>query len=474
MRRCGMLGQSGWCRDASGMLEHASMPHPPLTFSGPVQRSRAAAGAVACAGMLLAGCQVYDFVPVSPLSLGQSSQVTTLEVTPFKPNLLLLVDKSGSMDLPLDQTNLACFTAPGGEVCGQVKTYPCAVATCPTRWSTLTSTLDQFLQDSYSAARYGLTFFPAPPDDDVDNQCDPTLSVAAPIPPGTDDSDSSLQGLANAARAALGGVQSANPMGPTGTGGGTPTGDSLKYFNSHPEAVVDPDRDAYVVLLTDGLPNCNAGLASSVGTPACVCTLQSDQDCIDARPQGIGCLDNQATVDVITELRSSKQITTVVLGFGADTAVAGARDTLQAMAIAGGFPARTCPNQKDPCGPTNPCDLGTGLCSKQYYEATDADSLRAALDAIYSGVGAKACVVPLPETPSDVELISVVVNGTPVLHGPDTWEYRPPGYPDWNPPSLRPNPDGPSLQFIGSLCAALQASSKRDPVRLEIRIVTPV
>lgn len=470
-----MAGKSGWGWDAGGMLGWLlpSMPNSPSTLTAAVQRFWIAPGAVVLAG-LLAGCQVYDFEPVTPLALGQTSQVTTLQVTPFKPNLLLLVDKSGSMDLPLDQTDLACRTAPGGEVCGQVKAYACNVATCPTRWGTLSSTLDQFLQDNYLAARYGLTFFPAPSADDVTQQCTPTLSVAAQIPPTADDSDASLQGLADAARAALAAVQSANPMGPTGTGGGTPTGDSLKYFNAHPEAVVDPARDAYVVLLTDGLPNCNAELASTVGTSSCVCTLQSSQDCLDARPQGIGCLDAQATVDVISELRSAKQITTVVLGFGADTAVAGATQTLQAMAIAGGFTPRACPNKKDPCGPTNPCDLGTGLCSKQYYEATDGDSLRAALDAIYKGIGPKACVVPLPEVPPDVQLISVVVNGTPVLHGPDTWEYRPPGYPDWNPPTLRPNPDGPSIEFLGSLCTTIQASSKKDPIRLEIRLVTPL
>ncbi|HMK72322.1 MAG TPA: adventurous gliding motility lipoprotein CglB [Myxococcaceae bacterium] len=449
------------------------MPTPPSSLAPAIQRIWMAAGAAVLAGPL-AACQVYDFEPVTPLALGQTTQVTTLQVTPFKPNLLLLVDKSGSMDLPVDQTDLACRTAPGGEVCGQVKAYACNVASCPTRWSTLTSTLDQFIQDNYAAARYGLTFFPAPPADDVAQQCTPTLSVAAPIPPTADDSDASLQAMASAARAALASVQSANPMGPTGTGGGTPTGDSLKYFNSHPEAVVDPTRDAYVVLLTDGLPNCDSQLASAVGTPACVCTLQSNQDCIDARPLGIGCLDAQATVDVIGELKSAQQITTVVLGFGADTAVPGATQTLQAMAIAGGFTPRACPNKKDPCGPTNPCDLGSGLCSKQYYEATDGDSLRAALDAIYAGIGPKACVVPLPEVPATVELISVVVDGTPVLHGPDTWEYRPAGYPDWNPPSLRPNPDGPSIQFLGALCTTIQGSSKKDPVRLEIRLVTPL
>lgn len=420
------------------------------------------------------GCQVYDFEPVTPLSLGQTSQVTTLQVTPFKPNLLLLVDKSGSMDLPVDVSNLACFTAPGGEVCGQDKSYPCDVTTCPTRWSTLSTTVTQFLTPppidaGTPSARFGLTFFPEPPDSNVSDQCTPTLSVLAPISISADDSTASLDGLANAAIAALATVQSSNPQGPTGTGGGTPTGDSLKYFNSNPSAVVDPDRDAYVLLLTDGLPNCNADLGPTVGTSACVCTLESDQDCLDARPLGIGCLDNTATVNVISELKSVQKITTVVLGFGADTAAPAASSTLQAMAIAGGFAARLCPNKNQSCGATNPCDLSTGLCSKQYYEATDANSLSAALQQIYAGVGAKACIVPLTETPTNQQLISVLVNGSPVLSGPDTWQYEPAGT---LPPNLAPNPDGPTLQFFGDLCTQIQASSRANPLQLQIRILT--
>jgi hypothetical protein len=447
------------------------MHSPPKPPTPAVLVLRCAAVPALLAAALLAGCQVYDFEPVTPLSLGQTSTVTTLQVTPFKPNLLMLVDKSGSMDLPLDQSDLACRTAPGGEVCGQVKAYACDVSTCPTRWSTLSTTLDGFLQTNYTAARYGLTFFPQPPDNNIAGQCTPTLSVSASIPSTPDDSDTALLALSAAARMALATVQSTNPMGPTGTGGGTPTGNSMKYFNAHPEAVVDADRDGYVVLLTDGLPNCDLGLAASVDNGTCVCTLQSDQDCIDARPKGIGCLDDKATVDVIAELKSAKQITTVVIGFGADTAAPGANATLQSMALAGGFTARACPNKKDPCGPTNPCDLGTGLCSKQYYEATDGDSLRAALDAIYKGIGAKACIVPLPEIPTDAKLISVVVDGTPVLSGPDTWVYQAPGT---LPPELAPSPDGPTLQFLGPLCDQIKASSKRDPIRLEIRMVTPL
>jgi hypothetical protein len=418
---------------------------------------------------LLGACQVYDFEPVTPLALGQTSQVTTLQVTPFKPNLLLLVDKSGSMDLPIDTTNLSCNTAPGGTTCGQDKSFPCNTATCPTRWSTLSTTVTQFLQDPTPSARFGLTFFPQPPDSDVNDQCTPTLSVLAPIPSSFDDSSASLLALADAGVNALATVQSSNPQGPTGTGGGTPTGDSLKYFNSNPAAVVDPVRDAYVLLLTDGLPNCNPDLGPTVGTSSCICTLEDDQDCLDARPLGIGCLDDTATVNVISELKSVQSITTVVLGFGADTSAAAAASTLQAMAIAGGFPTRLCPNKNQDCGPSNPCDLGSGQCSKQYFEATDAASLTAALQQIYAGVGAKACIVPLQEVPSNAQLISVLVNGAPVLSGPTTWAYQPTGS---LPPNLAPNPDGPTLQFFGTLCTQIQASSKANPLQLQIRIVT--
>lgn len=442
--------------------------------SRPTSPLTAVLAALAVPVAALMACQTYDFEPVTPLSLGQTQQTTVLQVTPFKPNLLLLVDKSGSMDLPVDTTVLACYTAPGGEVCGQDKAFPCDAGVCPTRWSTLSSTVTQFLTpppvDAGSpSARFGLTFFPQPPDSNVNDQCSPTLSVLAPIDAGVDDSPASLDALANAAIAALATVQSANPQGPTGTGGGTPTGDSLKYFNSNPGVVVDPNRDAYILLLTDGLPNCNQQLASEVGTSACVCTLESDQDCLDARPQGIGCLDNVATVNVISELKSVLGITTVVLGFGADTAAPAASSTLQAMAIAGGFAPRLCPNKNQSCGADNPCDLSTGQCSKQYYEATDATSLNSALQQIYAGVGVKACIVPLQETPSNAQLISVLVNGTPVLSGPTTWEYQPTGS---LPPNLAPNPDGPTLQFFGDLCAEIQASNKANPLQLQIRILT--
>ena len=58
-----------------------------------------------------------------------------------KPNFMLLVDKSGSMDQPVDPTIPACHVGGiNGPLCGDPqKTNPCDTSVCPTRWSELTS-----------------------------------------------------------------------------------------------------------------------------------------------------------------------------------------------------------------------------------------------------------------------------------------------------------------------------------------------
>ena len=61
-------------------------------------------------GLLLAlgACQTYDFEPVKPLSIGQTQTSVDVQAVANKPNFMLLVDKSGSMDQPVDPTIPAC------------------------------------------------------------------------------------------------------------------------------------------------------------------------------------------------------------------------------------------------------------------------------------------------------------------------------------------------------------------------------
>ena len=52
----------------------------------------------------LGACQTYDFEPVKPLSIGQTQTSVDVQAVANKPNFMLLVDKSGSMDQPVDPT----------------------------------------------------------------------------------------------------------------------------------------------------------------------------------------------------------------------------------------------------------------------------------------------------------------------------------------------------------------------------------
>jgi hypothetical protein len=404
-------------------------------------------------------CQTYDFQPVAPLSVRQTETSENVEATPNKPNIMLLVDKSGSMDQPIDSSLAACHVGGiNGPVCGDpAKQNPCDTSVCPTRWSELTSAISAFLQNKPLIGRYGLSLFPEP---ETQGGCGPTSQVTSPIPSG--DADSDLQTAAGAARTGLLAAV---------TGGGTPTAGSLAYLVTQQPVLKDSSRENIVLLLTDGLPNCDAALNNLAGTAACQCTFgPTPEDCPDTSTPfaGAGCLDADKTVEVVGLLGSAK-IQTFVIGFGADTGAAAARDTLQRMAVAGAIKhPRACPGvpPNQPCAADNPCDLSTGLCTKQYYQATDATSLGNVLESISEVLG-NVCERPLTEIPDDPALLSVTVDGTPYISSPTTWTYVPPT-------GLTPkgNP-GPAVVFVDGqpLCTMLKASTAQKPVRVEIRIL---
>jgi hypothetical protein len=125
------------------------------------------------------------------------------------------------------------------------------------------------------------------------------------------------------------------------------------------------------------------------------------------------------------------------------------------MAEAGGF-VRKCPNTNEDCGAGNPCVLATGLCSEQFFQATDGDALTAALAEIGSTLTQTACVYNLDEVPSNPQLISVVLNGTPYLPGADTWSY---------------DTTKNQIVFEGALCAQLKNNTPQNPVTLDIRLL---
>jgi len=412
----------------------------------------------------IAGCQAYNFEPVVPLAISQTTQGTTVIARQGKANAMLVFDRSGSLWLPIDSTKPACHPDGGTTTCGQFAD-DCPV-TCDTRDRAIKTTMGTFLSNYGTAARFGMVTFPA-----AANEC-AAGTVRVDIPTTSDDATLS------AAAAQINSILQASPP-----SGGTPTAATLASLANYP-GLQDPSTLDTYILITDGVPNCNAQNPHDACNPypnaACQCTLDTGTQapgttaccanpCAPNPPgncapgQGnnpyrqLGCIDQDGTVAAMTNLRTNKGISGFVLGVGDETLGNGV--TLNAMAEAGGFP-RLCPNGTNAeCGTNNPCITATKKCTREYYQAGSSQDLASAMDAIRSNLVKQPCQWTLLQTPSDPQLLSVIVNGQPTQPGPNTWSYVP----------------GPPPQVVfadsGSICQQLKNSSPTNPVTLEFRIL---
>lgn len=390
---------------------------------------------------LAAGCQSYDFQPVQPLAIAQKTQSKTLTARQLDPDLMLLVDTSGSMTLPTDPTDPDCHTLPDGGICGQAGGQQCTPSVCPTRWSELEKAMDGFLTQNGTVARMGLAFFPDLGQDN--DSCGPSSALAVPLS-ASDDVSSDLQATANQIDSA---IQSHLPP-----AGGTPTNFSLQFVQQQYSSFDTKNRRNFVLLLTDGVPNCNPDNPADywdAGT-GCVCVAAN---CDTSFSHITGCLDQNGTVQAAAALADGG-IDTIVVGFGADATTGDAPAVLSAVALAGGFP-KTCPNGTDAeCGAGDTCNTTTHVCNIPYYQANNGAELATALANISKSIGGNPCVFVLDSPPADPNLITVLIDGTETPAGTDTWKYD--------------SADG-EVVFQGALCTELQNSNPNNPVDVEIR-----
>ncbi len=357
------------------------------------------AGSVLLLGL---ACQTYDFERVEPIAIAQTRVGGARFARKPAPNVMLLVDRSGSMrDSAVDG--------------GAAKIDELKVA------------LDSFLAQHGTLARMGLALFPS------NDTCGATTSIAVALPaPFPSDDDAALAASEAAAQRVRSAVHGIAP------GGGTPTGASLAFVGGLPGLGEDDGRDDFVVLLTDGLPNCNAGNVNTCASPAaCRCTLSA------CGPSGnpncaLGCLDEDGAVSSVHAL-SEKGIGVFVVGFGSDT-TGTAQRTLDAMAIAGGRPRE--------------CGGADGGCLR-YYQSSSGDELATVLDDIIRITGPDPCEFLLDTpTPIDPKFLSVGVDRGPVLPGPDTWVF---------------DPARNAVRFGGAMCDRLRAATKGHEVLVDIR-----
>ena len=186
----------------------------------------------------------------------------------------------------------------------------------------------------------------------------------------------------------------------TAPAGGTPTAAAVTNAAHALDALEDNGANKFVILATDGGPNCNYGLSAD---PQCSCNLTDQNYCCTNYPNGecfFGqyCLDDAHTASVIGDLHNTSAIDTFVIGLAGTAEYA---EALNAMADAGG---------RAQSGPVH------------YYDASDQTALTNAMTDIAGSV--ISCRIDLDEPPDAPDYVRIYMDGTQVPRDPNNgWDY---------------------------------------------------
>jgi len=318
--------------------------------------------AVLALGLGLAACQAYNMEEVDPQTIVAVETFGTYSRSK-PPSLLVVQDRSGSMEACFDQAPF------GGSTRGCRRGDDSTDPSRRSRMEVAQDVMARIVESNANDVQFGLVMYGYDPARPRTN-CGPPSTVAIP-------SGESHQDVAQAYRS------SPAMMEPSG---GTPTAESLRrayelLVDPDTGTPLDPERKNYVVLVTDGLMNCNAGHAVP-------CTCASESDCgplkygeVGTPSSPIQCLDDADAIAEVTRLREAG-VPTFVIGlgdvFGGQSL---ATDVLDALAEAGGVPQEG--------------------GAQKFYSAADPDQLQASLEAIIKQIAA----------PCDYELDGPVCDG---------------------------------------------------------------
>lgn len=316
-----------------------------------------------------------DAVPLRPPS---SCGGTRQSLSHRRASVMLLIDRSGSMN---------GMTTDGVQV-----------------WRALVDALDTTLPRVDGAISLGLVLFPE----------------AYRVPDGTQATEAQVCGVASTPAVTPAPGNAARVMQVlrgTLPGGATPTHAAIEAAQRWFDA--DPDRsgERYLLLATDGGPNCNPMFDPAV----CVCTGAAQPLCRNNVFGRINCLDADRTVETVRRAQLAG-ITTLVLGLNGTQGFAG---VLDAMAVAGGRPRAGMP---------------------RYYDVASAADLARELGTLASALA--SCRFELDAAPVDPDLVDLRLDGLSLIRDPmrrDGWEYVDEGH--------------RAIEFFGPTCDLVRAAS---------------
>ena len=302
------------------------------------------------------------------------------------PEVLFVIDQSRSMEFGLDGR-----TDPPPE---------------DTRWVLLGDSLIRAIEARGDGFSFGALLFPdAPtPIQDIQEAC--RLDSAVDIPIGGDN---------------LGRLSQLFQIGDPS--GGTPTAEALRLARSR-FAEPLPGVQRFVVLATDGAPNCNPD--PPVPPPACVCTGDSPMTCNDPETGPYQCLDDVSAITAVQALADEDGIPVYVIGID-DPTKPEYRSVLDAMAIAGRRPR--------PEG------------AERYYDVRREEDLDDALEEITESLA--RCIYYLGGSLASADIESVRVGSTLIPRDPagrDGWRVS--------------NPASGEISLHGSACELAEGSGE--------------
>jgi hypothetical protein len=311
---------------------------------------------------------IINSITPRPATCDDFCGATFLHQVQTPPNLYFLVDRSGSM----------------GDI---VEGNPLS------KYDTARRVLGKLLNVIGYRVRYGASIFP-----EFADTCGPGHEIFPPTVGGLPNCDGSRDPTL---------TDFLRSFGNYAPDGATPTAAALAGLDAE---LANLDGDTYLVLITDGAPNCN--FDASCGPDECTLNIEGASvgrqecnasfNCCDPEKTGpLGpsqCVDVDATEQEITRL-AAHGIPTYVVGMpgtGAYDAV------LDRLAVAGGTARQ---------GDT------------AYYAVSDETELQNALYAIGTGI-AISCSIDLDSPPDDPSQVNVYFDGQVVPADPDDgWSW---------------------------------------------------
>lgn len=275
------------------------------------------------------------------------------------PNILLVIDKSGSMSDEPEGFGMS-------------------------KWAALEESLSAALQTVAEDVNLGLILYPYNPEE---------TAIECTVLPGAEAVQVAVEPATGAVSSIVGALRGTAP------GGGTPTAEALKrafeyYVNGEGK---DLTGEKYVLLATDGGPNCNSLL--SCASDRCTvnldgqCTTDGMNCCETTTGASLGdrCLDDAAVKSQITAL-ANRGIQTFVVGIPGTEVYA---DYLDEFAVAGG---RVSGGERD-------------------YYAVSADAGVSGLTETFAAISTqlvKTCDIALDSPPPARDKVNVALDCEPV------------------------------------------------------------